>query len=89
MAQTLTFTLGTPCASGGHIPVTATLAGNLNETWTLTIRREALTRDPGQDERQSMIEVLFSLLARQLAVNAPAEVKDEIEATTIHLTVGV
>lgn len=89
MALTLNFTFGTPCASGGHIPVTATLAGAISAAWTTTVRRESLIDGPTSEERQSAVEVLLRLLIQQLANKTPGNVKTKIEATTIDLTVGV
>lgn len=89
MALTLNFAFGKPCDSGGHIPVTATLAGDIDAAWTTTIQRETLLEPPGQEERHAMVEVLLRLLVRQLPVKTPATVKAQIEATTLNLTVGV
>lgn len=88
MALTLNFAFGKPCDSGGHIPVTATLAGDINAVWTTTVQREVLMDPPSQEERQAMMEVLLRLLARQIPVKTPTNVKAKIEATILNLTVS-
>ena len=88
MPLTLNFTFGTPCASGGHIPVTATLAGDITANWTTTVRREVLVDAPTHDDRQAVTEVLLRLLVQQIAPKTPGNIKSKVEGTTINLTVS-
>ncbi len=87
MALALNFTFGAPCSGGNHVPVTATLTGDVSRTRTVTLTRDVLTGAPTDDEIQATIECLLRLPIVQLTTKTNVNIRNRVEAKTIDLTV--
>lgn len=87
MALTLHFTFGAPCSGGNHVPVTATLSGDISRSRTVVMTRGQITANPTADEMDATVEVLLKLLIVQLTNKTNANIKTVVEAKTLDLTV--
>ena len=85
MALTVTFSVGTPCAAGNHVPITVTAGAKVK---TFHTSREEVRMAPEDGDVDRMLMTLLQLLVRQLANQSAANIKAKLEAITIDLSLS-
>lgn len=89
MALTLNFSFGQPCGAGNHVDLTMSLSGVINRSRVIPINRRDLLDALTDEELQATATVLVRLMLAQLGNKSAANLKQQVEAKMIDLTVGV
>lgn len=81
MAETFTFSVGTRCAGGGHVPITIT-NGVLSRTLT-GLTAEDLLGPVDDDDLRALLRLIARRATQNLAVKSPANIKAAVEASSV------
>lgn len=85
MALTVTFSVGTPCSAGNHVPITVTAGAKVK---TFHTSREEILEAPEDGDLDKAILTIMRLCVRQLANQSAANIRNKLNALTIDLSLS-
>ena len=76
----LTFSVGTPCAGGNHVDITATLG---TRSIVVPVTLAEITEPMERADADELVRLMIRLLVSTTADKRPAVIKQRLEALTV------